>query len=158
MFDPKSDYALNKRSQNIVCRQADGTYVEITPEDCPDFERWKAFSDGDYHARELDGRRIVRDCLPLNEDICGCVDDYFDEAPPDSRTMENAMDILEQCLTETQRRRYLLHNRDGLTTRQIAQAEGVSQHAIMTSLHESEKKLKKFRKSTFSERPENGDR
>ena len=150
MFDSKSDYALNKRSRNIIYRLADGSCLEIRPEDCPDFERWKALSDEDYHIQELCDRRTARDDLPLDESICGCSDDPFEDRP--MWTIENAMDILEQCLTETQRRRYLLYARDGKSTRQIAQAEGVSQRTIMDSLQESERKIKKFRKSALSKR------
>ena len=157
MFDSKSDYALNKRSRSIIYRSADGSCLEIKPEDCLDFERWKAFSDGDYHARELHDRRVSRDCLPLSEELCGSIDIVLEDRPPDPRSIENAMAILEQCLTETQRRRYLLHVRDELTTRQIAHAEGVSQHAII-SLQESKKKLKRICKCTFSNRSKNGDR
>ena len=146
MFKKDSDYALNKHSQNIVYRLADGSCLEIKPEDCPDFDRWKAFSDEDFHEQELRDRRVTRNDLPLDEDICGCVDEPFSDKPSCLRTMANAMDILEQCLTETQRRRYLLYTCDGKSTRQIAQAEGVGQNAIMVSLHESERKLKKFLK------------
>ena len=151
MFDHKSDYALNKRSPNIVYRAADGSCLEIHPEECPDFDLWKALSDEDYHTRELLSRRIARYSLPLDESICGCVDEY------DDGTQSQIVCALDQ-LTETQRRRCLLHFHDGLSTRQIAQMEGVSQHAIMTSLNESRRKIKKFSKMTSQKTPKNGDR
>lgn len=153
MFNKESDYALNKHSQNIVYRQADGSRFEVRPEDCPDFERWKAFSDEDFHELDLrdwhetHGRLSLNDLTDENLDPLPSVEDAADlDGPPrpDPRTIENAIAILGQCLTETQRRRYLLHIRDGKTTRQIAQAEGVSQRTIMESLHESVRKLKKF--------------
>ena len=65
MFDQKSDHALNKRSPNIVYRQADGSYLEVRPEDCPGFERWKAFSDEDFHALDLHDWRETRGRLSL---------------------------------------------------------------------------------------------
>ena len=144
MFDSKSDYALNKRSRNIIYRLADGSCLEIRPEDCPDFERWKALSDEDYHAQELCDRRTARDNLPLDESICGCSDDPFEDKPPNLCTVENALDILEQCLTETQRRRYLLHNRDGLTMRQIASQEQVDPMVVQRSIQAAKKKIKTF--------------
>ena len=144
MFKKDSDYALNKHSQNIIYRLADGSCLEIRPEDCPDFDRWKAFSDEDFHQQELRDRRITRNNLPLDEDICSCVDEPFSDKPPCLRTMANAMDILEQCLTETQRRRYLLHIQDGLTMRQIASQEQVDPMAIQRSIAAAEKKIKNF--------------
>ena len=148
MFDHKSDYALNKRSSNIVYRVADGSCVEIRPEDCPDFEQWKLLSDADYHQQELDGQRTTRRNIRLDESICSCVDDLFEIS--DEHTLEEAMDILEQCLTKTQRRRYLQYTYGDKTTRQIAQAEGVSQRSVMDSLQESERKLKIFLKNDLS--------
>lgn len=146
MINHKSDYALNKHSSNIIYSFADGSTIELTPADCPDFEYWKALSDESYHMQELHDRRTSRNDLPLIDNICGDSDDFFEDMPSDSRTMENAMDILMQCLTETQLRRYLMYIRDGKTTRQIAQEEGVGQTAIMDSLHESDRKLKIFLK------------
>jgi hypothetical protein len=126
MFKQDSDYALNKHSPNIVYRLADGSCLEVRPEDCPDFNLWKALSDEDYHQQELHDRRVTRNDLPLDEDICGCADNPFEDKPPCLCTMENAMAILEQRLTEIQQRRYLLHTCAGKSTRQIAQTEGVS--------------------------------
>ena len=144
MFDQKTDYALNKCSQNIVCRRADGSCQEIRPEDCPDFERWKALSDEDYHAQELNDRRTARNNLPLADEICGYIEDPFEDNPSGSRTIESAMAILEQCLTETQQRRYLLHTRDGLTMRQIASQEQVDPMVIQRSIAAAKKKIKIF--------------
>ena len=144
MFDQKSDYALNKRSPNIVYRLADGSCLEIKSEDCPDFERWKELSDENYHAQELNDRRVARKNLPLDENICGSIEDLFEDKSSDSHVMESAIDILEQYLTETQRRRYLLHARDGLTMRQIAVQEQVDPMAIQRSIVAAKKKIKKF--------------
>ena len=142
MFDYKSDYALNKRSLNIVYRLADGSCVEIGPEDCPDFEQWKLLSDADYHQQELHGQRTTRRNIPLDESIAGCVDDLFENS--DEHTLEEAMDILEQCLTETQRRRYLLHTHDGLTMRQIAALEQVNPMVVQRSIAAARRKIKIF--------------
>ena len=98
MFKKDSDYALNKHSPNIVYRLADGSCLEVRPEDCPDFERWKALSDEDFHAldlhdwRETHGRRSMNDLVdadtePPVEDAAD-----LDEPPRDIRTLENAMD------------------------------------------------------------------
>jgi hypothetical protein len=160
MHNPDSDYAFNKRSEHIAYRSVDGSTIEIRPEDCPDFERWKAFSDAAYHDSELLEQRTTRRNVSMFDlpDREAAIEDIpvFDEPSPNSRTIENAMAALG-CLTETQRRRYLLHVRDGLTTRQIAQADRVSQHAVMGSLHESERRIKIYLKNAFSNGPKNED-
>jgi predicted DNA-binding protein YlxM (UPF0122 family) len=144
MYKKDSDYALNKRSPNIVCPQADGSRLEITPEDCPGFERWKEFSDENYHAQELHSLRTTRRNISMYDlpDRDSAVEDVlaFDEPQPAQRTMANAMNILE-CLTETQRRRYLLYTRDGLTMRQIASLEQVDPMAVQHSIEAAKKKI-----------------
>jgi DNA-directed RNA polymerase specialized sigma24 family protein len=114
-------------------------------------------SDEDYHQRKLHDQRTTRMDVPLYEGAVGLLDEPFEDVLK-SHTVDEALAVLEQCLTETQRRRYLLHTRDGQSTRQIAQAEGVSQHAIMDSLQESERRIKKFLKSAFSNGPKNEDK
>jgi DNA-directed RNA polymerase specialized sigma24 family protein len=47
-------------------------------------------------------------------------------------------------LTEVQRRRYLLHHVDGMSLRQIADAEGVVHSKIQKSIEGAEKKIRKF--------------
>jgi hypothetical protein len=143
MYQKDSDYALNKRSENIVFSSADGPTIEITPADCPDFDRWKAFSDEDYHAQELHDQRTTRKDVPLDEDAIGSADEPFEDSFSPHTTNE-AMAILEQCLTETQRRRYLLHVCDGLTIRRIASQELVDAMAIQHSIAAAEKKIKFF--------------
>ena len=151
MYKTDSDYALNKHSQNIVYRQADGSRVKIKPEDCPDFDRWKAFSDGDF--KELDrqdqieaqGRVSFNDLTDAGVEPPHSVEEAAElgEPPPtepEARTMENAMAILA-CLTETQRRRYLLYNRDGLTIRQIASQEQVAAMVVQHSIEAAKKKI-----------------
>jgi hypothetical protein len=157
MYKPDSDYARNVHSQNIVYLLADGSTIELAPEDCPDFDRWKALSDEDYHQRKLHDQRTTRMDVPLYEDAVGLLDEPFEDVL-EPHTVDEALAVLEKCLTETQRRRYLLHTRDGKSTRHIAQSEGVSQHAIMDSLQESERRIKKFLKSTFSNGQKNEDK
>ena len=52
MFDPKSDYALNKMAPDaIVYMDAAGKVTRLTLADFADleeFQRWKAWSDEDY--------------------------------------------------------------------------------------------------------------
>ncbi len=60
MFDPQSDYALNKANTTaIVCKSVMGVHTELTREDFSseaEFHRWKMWSDEDYHSIEKAGR------------------------------------------------------------------------------------------------------
>ena len=50
-------------------------------------------------------------------------DDYIerqDTAVEDCRTLDNAMNVLDSCLTKIQKKRYLLSRAKGLSTREIA--------------------------------------
>ena len=145
MLNRRSDYALNKHSQNIVCTQADGSCVNIKPGNCPDFDLWKALSDENYHEQEVHSQRTTRRNISMYDlpDRDSAVEDILalDEPPPAQRTIENAMALLEQCLTETQQRRYLLYFRDGLTMRQIASQEQVDPTVVQRSIAAAKKKI-----------------
>ena len=82
-------------------------------------------------------------CLPSVEDeyIDGC------EAEDGSQTIENAMAILNHCLTDIQKKRFIRNKYCGKTTREIAESEGISQAAVFKSIELSEKKIKNFQKS-----------
>lgn len=59
-------------------------------------------------------------------------------------TYENALKVLDMCLTETQKRRFIRNKYHGETTRKIAESEGTSQAAVFKSISLSEEKIKKF--------------
>jgi predicted DNA-binding protein YlxM (UPF0122 family) len=79
-------------------------------------------------------------CLPSVEE------EYIEkfEGEEDYRTMENAMSILNECLTDTQRTRFIRNKYNNESTREIAQSEGKRQNAIHESIALSEKKIKIF--------------
>ena len=56
MFDRKSDYSLNKQDpDSIVCKSSTGVHIRLTRLDFAspeEFEKWKRWSDEDYHATE----------------------------------------------------------------------------------------------------------
>ena len=60
MFNTNSDYAINKLdTEAIVCRSVTGQLLRITREDFnsdEEFEKWKSWSDADYHETELSDR------------------------------------------------------------------------------------------------------
>ena len=76
-------------------------------------------------------------------------DDYIERqnVAYDFRTLDNAMKVLDSCLTKIQKKRYLLSRAKGLSTREIAEKEGVSQRTVQDSLELAERKIKIFRKN-----------
>ena len=159
-----SDYALNKYSEGMVYRFADGI-VEITlagylaenpGKTETDFRAFKELSDSIYLEQvqavnkqtyknspydELDETALCQ--APSPEDYLIGVIDAREETARRQERLDVANLVLGK-LTEVQRRRYLLHHVDGLNERQIAELEAATQQAISKSLLSAEKKIKKF--------------
>ena len=153
-----SDYALNKYSEGIVYKFADGV-VEITLEaylhDNPDktaedFAKLKALSDEMFYEQDLEDTRYGKrarnlDWLKESED--------FAEPPLDTQLIrqhdeQNALEAARKLLddkelTEVQERRFLLHFFKGLSYRDIARLEGVYFTSVAESIQTATKKLKK---------------
>ena len=154
-----SDYALNKFSEGIVYRFAD-RIVEITLEDylaenpgktAQDFLELKALSDEIYHEQVTHENRTSRLDVSINgleetEQLSvPALDLDLIHKSDTQKAKEAAKRLLDSGeLTEIQRRRFLLHFFQGLSTRQIARMESVKQHSVWMSLQWSAKKLKKF--------------
>lgn len=83
-------------------------------------------------------------CLPSVEE------EYIEqfEGEEDYRTIENAMSILNECLTDTQRTRFIRNKYNKESTRKIAECEGVSQAAVSKSIARSEENIKNFLKNS----------
>ena len=160
----ESDYALNKFSAGIVYGFAD-SIVEYTLADYlvenpskteADFRELKKLSDEIYleqvRAKNAQTKKntpleelseVVLGRVPSPEElIIGKID-----SGEESERHEHRLAIARQALdrlTDTQRRRYLLHRADGMTMRKIADSEGVGHTKIQKSLDAAEKKIKKF--------------
>lgn len=164
----ESDYALNKYSQGIIYKFADGV-VEVTLEDYlrdnpekteADFAELKAWSDGIYHEQAVQEQRTCKRNVSLDQvsEVEFAVVPEFDQhLIGDQNEEERALKIAYQLLhskllTKVQQRRFVLHYFKGLSIRQIAKLEAVHQRAVWDSLMWAEKKLKKL----FAE--ENSDR
>ena len=159
MFDPKSDYALNKKDPSaIVYIDAFGTLTRLTPADFSDpeeFQRWKAWSDESYHQIENAGIAFSKHTLSLyglSETVIAVQspeDTLIDTLEQQEREEMRRMliDGLDSCLTPAQRRRLWLYCVDGLTVRQIAMAEGVQHPSIIECLAAAKKKLLKHIKN-----------
>ena len=129
-FNSKSDYALNKKSKDIVYRFAatvggKSDVPEVITVSADDFVKvkikgfssLKTISDDDYHDTELSDKREDRQTVCLHPiegtDLCSTEsleDEYFrhldEQEQLSDRTLENALDIIENCLTGIQQRRF----------------------------------------------------
>ncbi len=154
-----SDYALNRYSQGIVYKFADGI-VEITLEDYlrdnpdkteEDFAELKAMSDEIYYQQDRQEYRVSHRNVSISrmEDTLVAsalsVDAELIQKAEEKKALEAAIRLLESGkLTDVQKRRFYLHFFQGLSTRQIAKLEGINQKTAWESLMWAEKKLKKI--------------
>lgn len=153
MFNRKSDYALNKLSPDaIVYRSASGVHIRLTCEDFAseeEFLHWKDWSDGSYC-------EIERSDASYSKHTCGLPEWRGSVQSPEAEMIEAQdrgerqelrrllLEGLDSCLTPVQRRRLWLYCVEGLTVRQIAQAEGAAHQNVVKSIKTAEKKIKKF--------------
>ena len=158
MFDPKSDYALNKMAPDaIVYMDAAGEMTRLTQDDFfspEDFRRWKAWSDKNYHdtekanhvfynhTRSLHSLAEKAISVPSPEDAIMDVQDQLERQELCWMLMEG----LDSCLTLTQRRRLWMYCVDKLTIRQIAKAENVKHQSVVECLAAAKEKLRNFLK------------
>ena len=158
MFDPKSDYALNKKDHEaIVCPSATGVHIRLTRENFAsedEFQRWKAWSDESYHQIENAGINFSKRTLSLHglseqatvvqspEDIL--IEELDNQERQELRRL--LLEGLDNCLNPTQRRRLWMYCVEDLTLRQIADAENVHYTCIYDSLIAAKKRLKNFLK------------
>ena len=157
MYDKNSDYALNKRSRDfIVCKSVTGEHIYLNREDFSsdeEFERWKAWSDKDYHETEKLNRRYDDRCFSLCEGmdtpLPSAEEIAINLADPNVNVQESD---IRDVLTEKQYRRMKLYYLHKMTEAEIAAVDGVGQRRISTSLALGKKKLEKI----ISERRKNG--
>jgi len=156
MFDPKSDYALNKMAPHaIVYKDAVGYETQLTLSDFSspeEFLRWKVWSDEDYHntekathafynhTRSLHGLSEKAIAVPSPEDAM--MEEQEQQERRELRRM--LMKGLDSCLTPIQRRRLWLYYVDGLTVRQIAKVEKAGFQSVDKAIIAAKKKLKKI--------------
>lgn len=151
MFIAKTDYTLNRKNKNaIVCKTAVGSYVLLKREDFAsdkEFERWKKWSDEDYHVEENATRRTSRKNVMLSDKIdnelcCISAEDILSEKLDSLERIDKVCQIKE-LLTETQYRRLWLYGVKGISMPKIAKMEGVSVSCVSSSIYGARKKIKK---------------
>lgn len=156
----ESDYALNKYSEGIVYKFADGSkhtimledYLKANPDKiAEDFAKLKAFSDETYHQQDLDDtgygkRKRSTDMMPEQKQPATVSLDVELIHKADGQAAVKATKLLLNSgdLTEVQRRRFILHFMQGLSYRQIAEKEGVHFTSVQESIEAATRKLKKY--------------
>ena len=158
MFDPKSDYALNKKDpSSIVYIDASGTLTRLTPADFSgpeEFQRWKAWSDESYRQIENAGIVFSKHTLSLHGlsekaiAVQSPEDTLIDalEQQEHKKICRMLTEGLDSCLTPAQHRRLWLYCVDGLTVRQIARAENIRHQSVVECLVAAKRKLQNFLK------------
>ena len=156
MFEYKNIFVLNKKDKEaIVYEDADGRIIRLTCEvfaSEEEFQRWKDWSDKDYHGVEKERHLQSDNTLSLEglSDEAAAVGSVEDEFITRQHEYEREelrrllMTGLDACLTVTQRRRLWLYCVDGLTVEQIADAENVAHQNISKAIALAKKKLKKL--------------
>ncbi len=154
MFDPQSDYALNKANTTaIVCKSVTGVHTELTREDFSseaEFHRWKMWSDEDYHSIEKAGRYDDA-CFSLGQSqyttVLSPEDELIaaqDQATTDvekRKAIQEKIAAVRKVLTETQYRRLWMYCVDGLSMTDIAALEHVARQRISQSLLDAYKRI-----------------
>ena len=157
-----SDYALNKINKHAIVYRFANEIVEVMLTDYlsenpnktkADFLILKELSDADYLEQDRREYRQTWKNVPLyylDEAEVGAVpspeDDIINQ-PERIRQREQRRKLAAQVLktlSVVQQRRYLLHVVDGLTTREIAEKEGVGQRSVMDSIEIANRKIEKF--------------
>lgn len=170
MFECKNIYVLNKKDKEaIVYEDADGNIIRLTREVFSsenEFQRYKEWSDDDYHDAEKNRHVQSNRTLSLDglSEEAASVDsaeqEYiaFHDAQEREALRRLLMDGFDTCLTTVQRRRLWLYYVSGLTVRQIADAENVSFQNIAKAISAATKKLKSFLKNRVTKPRFSGDR
>ena len=165
----KSDYAANKYSDSIVYKSVTGAY-ELTeeqflrenPSETPQtYRRWKIWSNHNYLdmlRKDIEERKHTVPWNELEDTLLVCAaiseDEAFKEVERQNNptpTIKEAYDILNSCLTEIQKRRFLLFILERKNEREIALLEGVNQSSVSRSLIAAQKRINRYVSKNFEE-------
>ncbi len=165
----KSDYAANKYSDSIVYKSVTGAY-ELTeeqflrenPSETPQaYQRWKIWSNHNYLdmlRKDIEERKHTVPWDELEDTLLVCAaiseDEAFKEVERQNDptpTLKEAYGILNSCLTEIQKRRFLLFILERKNEREIALLEGVNQSSVSRSLIAAQKRINRYVSKNFEE-------
>ena len=123
------------------------------------FDRIKSFSDEEYRDEERADVCEWRNTVSQSGfEECGngifadsgedeFITGYGSEPVTDVRTIENAMKIIDACLTEKQKKRYIAYFAGKKSQERIAREEGVIQRTVGDSIELAKKKISLFLKN-----------
>ena len=143
MFNPKSDFALNKRDKDaIVYPSVTGVHTRLVRGDFTseeEFLYWKALSDSDYKKIEAACRDYNDNCIRLTADRTtgeSAEDMLFAPLLKTERAKQRAalLKQVKDLLSRKQYRRMWMLLVDGLAVKQIAQRDGVTHQSISECL------------------------
>lgn len=152
MFDRESDYSLNKQDpEAIVCKSSTGVHIRLTRLDFAspeEFEKWKRWSDEDYHATEKADHVYSNHTVSSDK----LVEVSITVISPEDELMEvfsrqeheELYRCLETRLTPAQRRRLWMYCVEGLTVEEIAGVEQKRHQSISECLQTAKEKIKKI--------------
>ncbi len=152
MYNKRSDYALNKRDREaIVFASTTGDVIRLTREDFAtdaEFERWKTWSDADYHATELRDRvysdrkhALTQHFEPVVEGGEAQLFVAIERCENDTRMRQ-----FRSQLTERQFKRLYKRFGLGMSVTAIAAEEDISKAAVIDSINSA---LNTLRKAAF---------
>ncbi len=157
MFNPKSDYALNKLEKDaIVCTSTTGVHIRLTRSGFiseEEFRRWKELSDADYADREKTSRDFYDNCIQMDGRI-----DTVISAPSAEETLISvqqanetrrqhlaviaaAITSIKACLTAKQYRRVWMFFVLEMDVKKIAAQEHVTTQAVYTCLAKAKARI-----------------
>ena len=170
MFDRKSDYALNKQDpEAIVCKSVTDIHIRLTRLDFAspeEFERWKRWSDENYHDTERQDHIYHNHILTLDgltEVILAAVSPEEEVIGQQNRQEREHLygmlrEALETRLTDMQRRRLWMYYVEDLTVGEIAAEENVKHQNISKRILTAKKILKKYLEKGVQNQSKTGDR
>ena len=163
----KLDYGKNRYSESIIYSGANGDYG-ISKEDFlasdpslteVDYELWKNWSDADYRSADRKDTQESKRTLDIDQfadtellSMESTENEVLEELEPTPNpyTYENAMWLVDSCLTDIQKRRYLQYVCEGLSTYEISALEGCNQKSVHESIHAAIKKIEKAKKVFYN--------
>ena len=158
MPDKNSIYTLNKKDpEAIIYTDADRHIIRLTHADFDteaDFQKWKAWSDQNYHEEEKRDHVEDNHTTPLDERAGAAdgpeviIEQRIEKQTKDRYAAETVIRIRGK-LTEKQFSRLWLRYVDGLDVEDIAQREGTVHSSISESIAAAKKKISTF----FSKHP-----
>lgn len=170
MFDRNSDYALNKKdSDAIVCKSATGIHIRLTRADFPnaeEFEKWKRWSDENYHAIEKADHRhsnrtiSLEGLAELSFAVLSAETEVMDQYDQEERARLCRLlaEGLDACLTAPQRRRLWLYCVEEMTVEKISETEQKRHQSISECIRAAKEKIKKFLERTLQNSNQFGDK